>query len=64
MFFLQLVFQKDVHIRFQLLDIAPLRGDVLKYPSEIPLDKAAKRFITAVKGNSLIIQYESAEGVS
>ncbi len=63
---LQLVFATDVHIRFQLLDVAPMHGDVNTYAKETPLDMAAKALEAAINGNRLVIPlyWDSHDNVS
>ncbi len=53
--FLQLVFAKDVHVKFQLLDVAPAHGDGKTRPKETTLDQASTLLKHAINGGMLVI---------
>ena len=52
------MFEKDVHIRFQLLDVAPMVGDVKQVSKETPLALAADILVDLVNGNKFVIMLD------
>ncbi|XP_067654153.1 uncharacterized protein [Haliotis asinina] len=63
---LKLVFQDDVHIRFELLDVAPMIGDVKTNITETPLNLAASLLVDAVNSNKFVIplDYDTLADIS
>ncbi|XP_046378218.2 uncharacterized protein LOC124150289 [Haliotis rufescens] len=63
---LRLVFQTDVHIRFELLDIAPMIGNVKTNVTETPLKLAASLLVDAINTNKFVIplDYDKLSDVS
>ncbi|XP_046581755.1 uncharacterized protein LOC124289195 [Haliotis rubra] len=63
---LKLVFQDDVHIRFELLDVAPMIGDVKTNVTETPLKLAGNLLVDAVNSNKFVIplDYDTLADVS
>ncbi|XP_041346933.1 uncharacterized protein LOC121366626 [Gigantopelta aegis] len=55
---LKIVYGKDVHIRFELLDRAPISGDVYTNTSETKLDLAAAFFIQTVNLHKFAIMID------
>ncbi|KAL5019584.1 hypothetical protein ScPMuIL_002476 [Solemya velum] len=58
----QLFLQDDIKITFQMLDVAPVRGDVTGTQAEIPLDQAANRFLDSVNYDLFVIPLDSSFG--
>ncbi|XP_046581756.1 uncharacterized protein LOC124289196 [Haliotis rubra] len=54
---LRLVFEEDVHIRFDFLDTAPMKGDVHNESKEVSLDVAVASFMSAVNNNQFVIPF-------
>ncbi|XP_071098829.1 uncharacterized protein [Haliotis cracherodii] len=60
---LRVVYDDHIHIRFEILDVRPVTGDVTVNSTETPLDVAAQHLVSKVNNNEFVI-YVMQPGVS
>ncbi|XP_071098985.1 uncharacterized protein [Haliotis cracherodii] len=54
---LRLVFEDDVHIRFDFLDTAPMLGNIHNESKEVSLDVAVASFMNAINNRQFVIPF-------
>lgn len=52
---IQVFFDKDIVVTFEVLDVAPIKGDVTKYKPETPLATAANTLINKINSQQFFI---------
>ncbi|XP_060074040.1 uncharacterized protein LOC132553781 [Ylistrum balloti] len=52
---IQVFFDKDIVVSFEVLDVAPIKGDVTKYKAETPLAQAASALINKINSGQFFI---------
>ncbi|KAL5020021.1 hypothetical protein ScPMuIL_002913 [Solemya velum] len=61
---LRVIFDKDIVITFQMLDVSPIVGDITNKKWEVPLSAAGDAFMQSVKRNAFVVQLDSTFTVS